>query len=234
MKEPEGFVKARYGAWVFGFIFLLVFLPLMFYAPTASNYIYSYLLQPNPGTLYSERWSYNFFVTGSIILLIVAPITMWYSVSFPRSKSIRIVHIVIVVILIVWYLIGFIIGCVNWASANEGTVSNFFNKANDARWCCVYYMLPGSPCPQVPCNPTYMASQLTTDALFLFQLWYTFVLWIALLVDIVFFMAYVRLGLEEFDDYYVDTLKDVESDVNLLLPVATKSRPKAYRSKNTY
>ncbi len=236
MNEPGEFVKVKFGAWVFGLCFLLVFLPLMFYAPTASTYIYSYLLQPTPGTLYSERWDYNFFVTGSIILLIIAPISLFFVVSFPKAKAMRIVHLVIVIILIVWYLSAFIVGCVDWSSANVGTVSNFFNKANDARWCCVYYTLTGSPCPQSPCNPNYLATQLTTDPLFLFQLWYIFVVWVALLMDVIFFLAYIRIGLEAYDDFVEANEVSDNMEQQIATPfLGVKQRmPRSYRPKSSY
>jgi hypothetical protein len=231
-KLPEEYVKVHYGAWIFGLLFMVIFFPLMFFAPTASNYIYSYLLQPNPGTLYSERWDYNFFVTGSIILLVIAPTTLFLLVAFPARKSLRVIHVIIVVVLIIWYLISFAIGCVNWNSANVGTVSNFYNKANDARWCCVYWTLTGSPCPQAPCNPNCLAAQLTTDALFLFQLWYIFVLALALIGDLVFFLAYVRVGLEAYDDLMEDeNKKDIEQQIPFIQP---KPRAKSYRPKSTY
>jgi hypothetical protein len=239
--DPPEFTKVKYKTWAFGFIFILAFIPLMFYAPVATNYVYSYVLQPNPGILVSERWHYGFVVTGSIILLIAAPLSLLATVSLPyMMKGLRVVHVIIVIILLVWFISAFIVGCVDWGNANLGTSSNYFNQANDPRWCCVYYTLPASPCPQQACNPTYTASQLITNPTFLYQLWYIFILCFGLILDMIFFFAYVRKGLEAYEDANREEEEEAEKPdnekilVNQNVTFGFKNVQRVYRPKSSY
>jgi len=238
MNDPA-YLEVKHAAWLFGTIFIVVFTPLMFYVPTATNYIYSYVV-PSPGTLYSERWHYQFIATGSIILLIFAPITLFALVSLPKLKVLRIVHFIVVVLLIVWYTAAFIVGCIDWSNANDPSSSNYYNKANDARWCCVYYMLPGSPCGLTdPCNPNYVASQLNTDAVFLMQLWYIFALILCLIIDLLMMIFYFQNGLRAYDDI-TEIEEDEENGKKLkdmeqaLIQTRISTRPKLYRPKSTF
>ena len=70
--------------------------------------------------------------------------------------------------------------------------------AHDDRWCCVYFNLPGAPCAQsVACNPGVGAQDLTTNGVFLWNLWWSFIFFIFVVLDFILSLAVLRPAFEK-------------------------------------
>lgn len=125
----------------------------LFWALTASNYVFSYLLPAgHPGALTSQRWSGDFFVTGSLAALFVLILSGAEVAARPTQGKGLTVHLIL---LLVWFLYYLCVICFVWsftlAKANAPEAGNALNPANDPRYCCVNYNLGG--CPNSP-NPS--------------------------------------------------------------------------------
>jgi len=156
-----------------------------------------------PGTLVSKRWSFDFWVVGLYTLLWLVPLTAALGISERREPWRLTLHNVVTLVLLLWLAAVFIVGCVDWASANSADASNFYNRANDPRWCCVYFNLPGAPCVNtVACTPGVAIGELVTDPSFLFQVWMTFVFIALLLVDVILMRCLVRPSMNGGDDEF--------------------------------
>jgi preprotein translocase subunit SecG len=176
---------ARGLVWVYIFFFALVLLLQTFYTPTAATFVHTYELGTPPGTLLSKRWSFDFVLIGFYSVVWLVPLSAAFAVS-ARERWRQVLHNTIAVLLLLWLVAVFIVGCVDWASANSADPGNFFNRANDPRWCCVYFALPGAPCANtVACTPGVGAADLIVNRSFLFQVWMTFVLAALLVVDVI-------------------------------------------------
>lgn len=200
MAKPS---TARIVAWVYIFTYWAVFTIFSFYAPTAADFTYTYQYGTPPGTLTTRRWTYDFVVVGFFALLWTIPITLAFVLDDDKgtvSKSTgeryfwrQYVHNALVIILLLWYFITFVISSIDWANANKSNVGNYYNRANDPRWCCVYFNLPGAPCVNTAsCSPGVGASDLVTNRVFLFQYWFGFVLVIALVFDLLLMICLVN------------------------------------------
>ncbi len=198
----------RAGIWLYIASALILFSIFEFWAPTAAEFEYTYQRPiAHPTTLQSQRWSFYFVSTGLSVLFLFAPFSLAYALEDAsgevtadpltgRVDKIRFwrieMHIAVVSLVALWFFWGAfftnVVTC--WVHANKRDASNYHNPANDPRWCCVYYNLadhnenPSFPCVNTAgCSPAVDASHLITNPLFSFQLWYSFVLWIVLVVD---------------------------------------------------
>src|SRR5690606_25318139 len=128
------------------------------------------------GKLTSTRWSFDFWISGMYIFIWTGPITLAFCLSAPTSKWRLTIHNVFVVLFVLWLLATFIHGCIFWGNANNTDAQYYYNMAHDPRWCCVHYNLPGAPCAQsVACNPGVGPSDLRTNGVFLWNLWWSFI-----------------------------------------------------------
>lgn len=181
--------------WIYVFLFWLIALIFLFFTPTAANFTHSFQLSNPPGTLVSRRWTFEFFVVGLYVLLWTIPITAAFAISDPEAKTQwrPAFHTGVTIVLLLWLVAVFLVGCLDWANANKTDPSNYHNRANDKRWCCVYFNLPDTPCVNtVACSPGVAAAELTTDPEFLFQLWFTFVFIVILFIDLIIFGCVVN------------------------------------------
>ncbi len=208
----------KYWLFVFILVFFIVFEVFLIYAPTASDFENTYQRPIDDAnvTLYSQRWSFYFFVTGLYQLLWAAPLTLMFAMDDTLGRrwapnkiyfSRRMFHNAVVMLLGLWFLATFIYSCVLWSRANVNRPDNYFNPANDPRWCCVHYSQENhSTNPWFPCVRTTGCngvgeSSLTTNPVFLFQLWYNLALLAFFVADLMLancFMApvYHRYALE--------------------------------------
>lgn len=178
-----------------GFITCLIV--FQFWAPSANVFRHTYELSNPPGTLYSERWSYNFIVSGSFVFLWLVPLTMAFMFDSIRSLWRRRLHLILVIILLGWFLASFIYGIVDWAKANGTGSENFYNPANDYRWCGPNHIIPGAPCfKNMAWNPPVAQADLITNPTFLWQLWWSFIFIGFLLLELILVVCWILPSLE--------------------------------------
>jgi hypothetical protein len=177
--------KVRTGLWVCIFLFWALLIVFQFYAPSANTFVHRFDFDP-VGVLTSTRWSFDFWVSAMYVFLWTVPITMAFILSDTNDSNRWYFHLISVGVLTIWLFIAFIYQCVDWSHANGIQGSNYFNPANDPRWCCVNYVLPNAPCANnAPCGGIN-ANDLVTNHAFLYQLWMGFIFLGILVADIVF------------------------------------------------
>lgn len=225
--------QVQTGLWVYIFAFWAVLLVFQAYAPSANQFLHTYEIAP-VGTLVSERGSFNFVVSASFVFLWTIPITMAFALQTqrPDDKRRHLFHLVVTVILALWLLAVFIYGCVDWANANKKNVSNYFNPANDPRWCCVNYVLSGAPCANSVGCPGVTETDLVTNKLFLFQYWFGFVFLLILVLDITLTLGLVIPTFSDPKNY--DTLTDITDDEEPELLEGLIGQPKMSKRRPTY
>lgn len=146
MCGPQSVDVAKQIAWFYIFIFTIASILFLCYIPTASDYRYTYQLSASVGTLSSQRWSFDFIVTASLMFVFLVPLTLAYYMSDMKDTSRWKAHVVIVAILSVWFFATFIYQAVNLASRNRTDAANLDNPFNDPRWCLVNANIPGAIC----------------------------------------------------------------------------------------
>jgi len=164
------------------------------YAMTASTFAYTFVARniTGPGTLYSERWSRDFFYTAAIPFLWLVPLSMAFMLGAIFSKDRRALHIACVVVIWMAFMVFFSLACFDYAHANQPTLSNAHNPANSDRWCCIYFNITGSGCPNVaPCNPGVGPAELEVNHVFKYKFWFTLVFLILLIFDFVLMITWV-------------------------------------------
>lgn len=185
--------------WVYIFIYSLALIVFQSYAPSANHFLYTYELEP-VGMLKTTFGSFHFVISASFVLLWLVPLTLGFFLSNTRQMWRNWVHVALVCILTLWLLAVFIFGCIDWRNANGTDASNFFNPANDWRWCCVHYMLDGAPCANnIPC-PGVSVGDLKTRGTFLWQLWWGFVFFAILALDLILSFCLVVPTFREEDE----------------------------------
>jgi len=190
---------ARSGIWICVAIDLVLLVIFLFYAPTAANFPYSYTLSNPPGTLVSQRWSFDFVVVALFSFLIFFPFILLFAAD-GGGRWRLILFYVLAGLFLAWFLATFIKGCIDWGAANGTAPGNYFNRANDARWCCVYYNLPGAPCGNhIACTPSVSANALAVDGTYLYQIWMNFIMCILLVVQIILAACLIKPEREEED-----------------------------------
>ncbi len=151
------------------------------YVMTASNYRHTYQLAASVGTLDSQRWSFDFIVTASLIFVFLVPLTLSFYLVDTSARGRWIAHVVIVALLTVWIFATFIYGCVYLANRNKTDATNFNNPFNDEKWCLVNAGISGVPC-YISAPTGLFSLSVSTPALiqFIFQL----VVFLLLIVDL--------------------------------------------------
>lgn len=192
---------ARQVLWAFMLIFCAATFVYLFYGPTASTYTYTFQLPPStPGNLISNRWDADFFFTGSLQLLWLVPLTAAFMSDKALSTGRRYFHIITTLLLLVYFVVILIYwGVAFYSKANLGSSTNAGNPANDNRWCCIYYSLPGSQCVNtVPC-PGIGAIDLVTNGLFLWKFWWLFVFLLFMVAELVYVFAFFQVAVTQFN-----------------------------------
>lgn len=193
---------------MFAFVFAIAFFPLLFYTTTAYAPQHTYQLGSPPGTLRTERFSFDFFAIGLYNLIWFIPLTLLFLADRPSNGGRFALHITVLVILFVWFMIIIGFGIYDWANANKTTPSHFDNPANDDRWCCVHFSLPGAPCLNTVACPGVGVNDLGVNGSFLFRMFYTIVLQVVLLLDFIIMMSMVQPAVAN----YVREQEEEDSD----------------------
>jgi hypothetical protein len=176
--------RHRFAVWCGILLFTLLLAGQIWGPVTASNYEYTFLRGSPPGTLRNDRGSINYIFTGSIILLIFAPLTAAFMSDNTLEKRRITLHVVVVILLWVYFMVVMGIWANDYLHANEATAANAHNQANDERWCCINYMIPGSDCPNnLACSPPVPPAELVPNQVFLAKFWINVVFIIFLMID---------------------------------------------------
>lgn len=192
-RSSEWLNQVTYLLWVYAFVFAIVFAIFSFYTPTAYAPKHTYQTSVPPGTLQSDRWGFQFIVIGMYTLVWFVPLTLGFLADRPLSSFRFGVHLTVLVVLFIWLAVVMGFGIFDWVHANGTSSANYDNPANDDRWCCVHFALPGAPCVNTaPCVPAVGVNDLTTNGTFLFRFWYTVVFLVAIILDFTLLMATFR------------------------------------------
>lgn len=237
---------ARIGGWVFALIFFLAYLVFAFFAPPAQQFTHTFLLvfspQTQPGVLTSQRFSFDFWIVAFYAVLPFIPFTLLFALNDTKGYHSgervwlwrQLIHIIFVVIWFIWMAATLVLLSINLAHANVSESSNYYNPANDIRWCCVYYNLPGAPCynalypsGQQACNPGVGVNQLTLNNVFFYQFVFHIIFTVLILVDLILMVWLIypsyRQHIQE------KTPKEPEAAENLEAALLPKRR--LYRGK---
>ncbi len=191
------------------------------YAITATSFEHTYQKPPSaPGTLQSERWSRDFFFVGSLIVLFLVPLTAAFMSDSPTARSSadccrgmfwrQLVHIFVVIILWIYFMVVMGFWAYDYGRANQGTVANQNNRANDDRWCCVHYAI-ATICDNTAVCPGLSAADLVISPLFLWRFWWLIVFLIFLMIDFVYTLAWFQPAVKN----YLDELDEKNSPESL-------------------
>lgn len=200
--------NVKLGTWVYILLFWMAATAFQGLAPAVQDYEYTFQRPiASPGTVQSQRWSFDFWVTVLYVTVWVVPITLAFAIEDTSGRVDdrgtiyfwrHFAHMAIVSILLLWYASVFIYGLTQWAKANSSASDNYHNQANDPRWCCVYYNLvdhamdPSFPCVNtMPCSPGVSVDMLVTNPWFLYQLWFSFIFIIVFLVDLMLVLCLI-------------------------------------------
>lgn len=190
--------------WWYWFFIFVIFVPTMIFyrgwAPAAYTAKYTYVESTPPGTLVSERGDFRFIAQILNVLLWLIPLTAAFMLSKPGENSIQIFRLVLLILLLIWFIIVFGFGAGDWANANDTSdPSNFSNPANDYRWCCVHFNLPGSGCTNQgtdandgACVPGVGVGDLSTNGDFLYGFWFNVLLILLTIFDLAYMMLVFR------------------------------------------
>jgi hypothetical protein len=120
------------------------------------------------------------------------PLTLAFMVDDPLPSSGRLVfHVILLVMLSLYYLVVMAFWAFDYAKANEQTAGNAGNPANDPRWCCVNYALSPMCLNTIAC-PGLSQADLHVDGLFLFKFWYLVAFLVMFGIDFVIVLANFR------------------------------------------
>lgn len=204
--------QIRKGFWAYIFVFWAVLIVFQFYAPSANTFAYSYTLNP-VGQLTSRRWTVPFFISGMYVLLWTVPITMAFLLADPKQFARQVFHLVVVAVLGVLLLLAFVSNIIDLVTANGASAG--FNPANDNRWCCVF---PSDPSCETNLGcPGVTAADLSTNGTFHWQMWFGFVFFITLIIDLILLLTIIMPSFDKFRKKKSEDLETgtVEQDDNL-------------------
>lgn len=184
MRESLGTMKTV--LWTLIFLFAGIVFFYTFWSLLASTYAHTYQRPATAptGNLYSQRFSADFFFTGSLLLLFFVPLTLAFVLDNPYSKARQTFHIVFVMLLIIYFVVILLFwGIGFYATANDQTAGNANNPANDDRWCCVNYVIAGTSCDVTVACPGVSQGMLGVNPVFLYKFWFLFVMILLLIVE---------------------------------------------------
>jgi len=140
-----------------------------------SIFTYSYLRPPGqPGQLVSDRGNPDYVFTLMLTGLFVLPLSAAFMAASAAHETRRHIHIcVLIVVFLTSLIIVSLWGGLYYARANDGTLENSRNPANDPRWCCLYRTPENmDSCPITSdCLAGTVADGLHVYAWFAFKFW---------------------------------------------------------------
>lgn len=204
----------RVALWI-NAVLLVIYL---FWALTASDYVFTYLLPAgHPGALTSQRWSGDFFTTGSLAALFVLILSGAEVAARPTQGKGLGIHLIL---LLLWFLYYLCVICFVWsftlAKANAPEAGNAMNPANDPRYCCVNFNLggcPNSPNPSASpalagygCTPGLGQADLIPNGVYLFKFAGLLIALVFMLIDGIYAGFILRGAVREVEAAIKSTL----------------------------
>lgn len=231
------FISGRSAVWIFVWVYWLVSTIFLFYIPTAANFEYTYQLNTvAPGNLYSQRWTWDFWIVGMFVLVWMVPLTLIFAMdSMETGTRWRMtMHIVLTILYMLFLAAALFYGVFGWVNANSSNPDNFTNRFNDPRYCCVYHESAQAYCYiRVDCIPEPQASDLVTNGVMLFQWSYNLILLILLGLDIGIVFTILKpsfdaLDLEEMQNALANP---TALETQLLEQPQRRTRVRQYRAR---
>jgi hypothetical protein len=178
--------------WAFTFAFAALVFFYTFWAVTASTYVHAYNRPATAptGNLYSQRFSADFFFTGSLLLLFFPALSFAFVLADPTSKPRKTSHTIFGLLLHIYLCVIFIFWWVAFlAHANDASAGNAANPANDDRWCCVNGPSAGLICGNtVTCATGITQDMLTYNDVFVYKFAFLIVFIVLLGVHYLWFL----------------------------------------------
>lgn len=175
--------------WTLTLILVALIFFYTFWAVTASTFEHTRLRPATAptGSLYSQRFTADFFFTGSLLLLYFIPFSFAWLLASPSSAARQNVHIMFTALLLIYMIVILLFwGIGHYSTANLGTPGNAGNPANDDNWCSVYFTIAGSACGNTAPIPGVTANSLAVNPVFLYKFWFLFVFIIVLIAHFIF------------------------------------------------
>lgn len=225
-------ISGRSALWIFIFVFWLVSTIFLFYIGPTSEFLYTYQLGNPPGALFSQRWSYEFFLIGSLVLVWSVPITLAFAMESPESSTrYRLtIHLIVVIFFLMWFAAGLFYNSFLWSKANQNTPDNYLNPFNSPAFCCVYHVSAQAYCfNRVDCAPNPQPSDLVTNGAALFMWSYLLILLVFLGLDLgmVFTILKPSYDMAEITEMG-ETPEEALLENEIPMP---KTRVRAYRAR---
>lgn len=155
------------------FLFLLVVGYVIYLGVFINNYPvrHTYFKNPGmPGTLYSERYNFNWFmISFSIIGQGLLFAFVFYMLSFRENYGCHMLWFILYIIIFLVMIFVLIMLSIQYAECNGD--DNPTNICNDLQWCCVHNTNPLNECGNDPCDPPKLESDLRPNAAFLGLYW---------------------------------------------------------------
>ena len=183
------------GYWAFLFVIVILAHLFVAYIPLAHTSQYTYFQdQTAPSaTVFSERWSLQWWFAGSPILLWAVTFSAAFMLAYYRSNWPKIFHIMLTTLVLIWFLVMVGFGIFYWINANDPTIPD--NPANSLKYCCVF----GASHVECPNNPSGSVcpfaigpNDLTVNSDFFIDFWFKTVFVVFLIIDIILAGLYMR------------------------------------------
>lgn len=198
--ELKALNQRRFWLWIWILIWAIVLILFLFWTPTATNFEHTFQKPPSsPGTLRSDRWSRDFWFTGTLVVLFLIPLTAAFMSDSPTSHDRRKLHVFLVVLLFIYFVVVMILWAFDYAAANKPEVGNARNRANDDRWCCVNFALDPTACDNTAsCTPGVGQADLITNRSFVFKFWMLFACNVMMILDFIYVMGFFQVAVQNY------------------------------------
>lgn len=225
------FISGRSALWIFIFVYWLVSTIFLFYIPGASGFEYTFQLNTvAPGNLYSQRWTYDFWIVGMFVLVWAIPLSLAFSMdSIDVSSRWRMTtHLIVTCLYLLWVSASLFYGAFMWYNANSSSPDNFTNRFNDPLYCCVYHTIAQAFCfIRTDCIPQTLASELRTNGAMLFQWSYNLILVVLLAFDIGLVFMILK---PSFDELAHEIEATAATEALLEAPISRRA-PRTYKGR---
>lgn len=199
MSAKQALQNRRSILWWGIFAFSVCLSLYLFYTPVTTIFEYTFQKPPSaPGTLFSERWSRDFFFIGTLVLLWLVPLTAAFMSDSPCRHGRQVLHVIVVLMLWVYFMVVMGFWIFDFAKANQGTAANQRNRANDDRWCCVHYVLAGAACENTAMCAGVTAADFVVNPAFLWRFWWLIVFIFFLVIDFYYTIRWFQPAIKAY------------------------------------
>lgn len=146
--------RFRNGLWVCIWIFFVLYAPVIFVSGSTGRYRHTYELPRNsPGTLTSDFWSFDWWFSSSMFLMLLLPFSASFMLNAPSKEWRRNMHVFFCISLALYFLPAACVWSYNVHWANYPASWNALNPANSQKWCCINRVIAPTVClNDVPCT----------------------------------------------------------------------------------